>query len=254
MSSTVSIPKRLLVGRPLSSERMGETLLPRWLALPVFCSDPLSSNAYATEEILLVLSVGGLALLHLTPWVAAAVIVLLVTVVISYRQTCHAYPNGGGAYAVSRANLGQNAALVAAAALLIDYVLTVAVSVAAGVFAAAGPGVGPAGLAGPGRAPVDGRAAGALAAGASAGFAAPSASRAARSLRATGGAMVDEGLLTYSPSSFSFARATLLSTPISEAISCTRGFATILLSGVYPGQGRPLRADGSHFEPFTSCP
>ncbi len=133
MSSTVSIPKRLLVGRPLSSERMGETLLPRWLALPVFCSDPLSSNAYATEEILLVLSVGGLALLHLTPWVAAAVIVLLVTVVISYRQTCHAYPNGGGAYAVSRANLGQNAALVAAAALLIDYVLTVAVSVAAGV-------------------------------------------------------------------------------------------------------------------------
>ncbi len=133
MSFTVSIPKRLLVGRPLSSERMGETLLPRWLALPVFCSDPLSSNAYATEEILLVLSVGGLALLHLAPWVAAAVIVLLVTVVVSYRQTTHAYPNGGGAYAVSRANLGQNAALVAAAALLIDYVLTVAVSVAAGV-------------------------------------------------------------------------------------------------------------------------
>ncbi len=133
MSATVSLPKRLLVGRPLSSEQMGETLLPRWLALPVFCSDPLSSNAYATEEILLVLSVGGLALLHLAPWVAAGVIVLLVTVVLSYRQTTHAYPNGGGAYAVSRANLGQNAALVAAAALLIDYVLTVAVSVAAGV-------------------------------------------------------------------------------------------------------------------------
>jgi hypothetical protein len=62
------LPKRLLVGRPLRSERLGETLLPKKLALPVFCSDPLSSNAYATEEILLMLSVGGLALLHLTPW------------------------------------------------------------------------------------------------------------------------------------------------------------------------------------------
>jgi amino acid transporter len=125
--------KRLLVGRPLRSERLGETLLPKKLALPVFCSDPLSSNAYATEEILLGLSLGGLALLHLTSWVALAVIVLLAVVVISYRQTCYAYPNGGGAYAVSRANLGANAALVAASALLVDYVLTVAVSVAAGV-------------------------------------------------------------------------------------------------------------------------
>ncbi len=111
---------------------MGETLLPKKLALPVFCSDPLSSNAYATEEILLMLSLGGLSLLHLTPWVAGAVVVLLVIVVLSYRQTCYAYPNGGGAYAVSRANLGRNAALVAASALLVDYVLTVAVSVAAG--------------------------------------------------------------------------------------------------------------------------
>jgi amino acid transporter len=125
--------KRLLVGRPLRSERLGETLLPKKLALPVFCSDPLSSNAYATEEILLGLSLGGLALLHLTSWVALAVIVLLAVVVISYRQTCYAYPNGGGAYAVSRANLGANAALVAGSALLVDYVLTVAVSVAAGV-------------------------------------------------------------------------------------------------------------------------
>ena len=79
------------------------------------------------------LSLGGLALLHLTPWVAAVVIALLVVVVASYRQTCHASLNGGGAYAVSRANLGRNASLVAASALLIDYVLTVAVSVAAGV-------------------------------------------------------------------------------------------------------------------------
>ncbi len=112
---------------------LGETLLPKKLALPVFCSDPLSSNAYATEEILLMLSLGGLSLLHLAPWVAAAVVLLLVVVVLSYRQTCHAYPGGGGAYAVSRANLGRNAALIAASALMVDYVLTVAVSVAAGV-------------------------------------------------------------------------------------------------------------------------
>jgi amino acid transporter len=125
--------KRLLVGRPLRNERLGETLLPKKLALPVFCSDPLSSNAYATEEILRALSLGGLALFFLTPWVALAVIILLSVVVVSYRQTCHAYPNGGGAYAVSRANLGHNASLVAASALLVDYVLTVAVSVAAGV-------------------------------------------------------------------------------------------------------------------------
>jgi len=127
------LPKRLLVGRPLHSSLMGETLLPKKLALPVFCSDPLSSNAYATEEILLMLSLGGLSLLHLTAWVAAAVVLLLVVVVLSYRQTCHEYPDGGGAYAVSRANLGRRASLVAASALLVDYVLTVAVSVAAGV-------------------------------------------------------------------------------------------------------------------------
>ena len=133
MTEILRIPKRLLVGRPLLSSQMGETLLPKKLALPVFCSDPLSSNAYATEEILLVLSLGGLTLLHLTPLVAAGVVLLLVVVVLSYRQTCHAYPDGGGAYAVSRANLGRGAALVAASALLVDYVLTVAVSVAAGV-------------------------------------------------------------------------------------------------------------------------
>lgn len=112
---------------------MGETLLPKKLALPVFCSDPLSSNAYATEEILLVLSLGGLSLLHLSPWIALGVVTLLVIVVASYRQTCHAYPNGGGAYVVSRENLGRRSSLVAASALLVDYVLTVAVSVAAGV-------------------------------------------------------------------------------------------------------------------------
>ena len=133
MNVLATIPKRVLVGRPLHSSMMGDTLLPKKLALPVFCSDALSSNAYATEEILLMLSLGGLSLLHLTPWVAGAVVLLLVVVVLSYRQTCHAYPGGGGAYAVSKANLGRSAALVAASALLVDYVLTVAVSVAAGV-------------------------------------------------------------------------------------------------------------------------
>jgi amino acid transporter len=133
MASVLGLPKRLLVGRPMASERMGETLLPKKIALAVFCSDPLSSNAYATEEIMLMLSVGGLGLFHFVPWVAAAVALLLIVVVASYRQTCRAYPGGGGAYAVSRANLGPKVALVAAAALLVDYVLTVAVSVAAGV-------------------------------------------------------------------------------------------------------------------------
>src|SRR3954452_9273888 len=135
MSSTASALTRVLVGQPMRSDRLGETLLPKRLAPPVFCSDPLSSVAYATEQILLVLGLGGLALLHLTPWVALAVVVLLTIVIASYRQTCHAYPNGGGSYAVSRANLGENASLTAASALLIDYVLTVAVSVVAGVAA-----------------------------------------------------------------------------------------------------------------------
>jgi amino acid transporter len=128
-------PKRLFVGRPLRSDRLGETLLPKRLALPVFCSDPLSSVAYATEQIILVLGLGGLGMLYLTPWLAVGVVALLVIVVASYRQTCHAYPNGGGAYAVSRRNLGARAGLVAASALLVDYVLTVAVSVVAGVAA-----------------------------------------------------------------------------------------------------------------------
>ena len=127
--------KRVFVGRPLKSQQLHETLLPKWLALPVFCSDPISSVAYATEEIVLVLALGGAAYLSLTKYVAAAVAVLLVIVVVSYRQTCHAYPNGGGAFAVSMDNFGPSAALVAASALLVDYVMTVAVSVVSGVVA-----------------------------------------------------------------------------------------------------------------------
>jgi amino acid transporter len=119
----------------MRSSQLSETLLPKKLAMPVFCSDPLSSVAYATEEILLILSLAGLAFLHLAWYVAAVIVALLAVVIVSYRQTCQAYPNGGGAYTVARANLGESAGLAAASALLVDYVLTVAVSVVAGVAA-----------------------------------------------------------------------------------------------------------------------
>ena len=125
----------MFLGRPMRSSQLSETLLPKKLAMPVFCSDPLSSVAYATEEILLILSLGGLAFLHLAWYVAAVIVALLAVVIVSYRQTCRAYPNGGGAYTVARANLGESAGLAAASALLVDYVLTVAVSVVAGVAA-----------------------------------------------------------------------------------------------------------------------
>jgi amino acid transporter len=125
--------KRLLVGRAMRSQQLQETLLPKWLALPIFASDPLSSVAYATEEIVLVLASGGAAYLAFSKWVAALIAALLVIVILSYRQTCRAYPSGGGAFAVSLDNFGENAALIAAAALLVDYVMTVAVSVVAGV-------------------------------------------------------------------------------------------------------------------------
>ncbi|MER5389420.1 APC family permease [Saccharopolyspora sp. NPDC002686] len=133
MPSAVNLLKRLLLGRPLRSDRVAETLLPKRLALPIFASDALSSVTYATQEILLILSIGGIALLHLTPWVALAVVVLLAVVVASYRQVVHAYPSGGGSYEVVVRNLGRDPSLVVAAALMVDYVMTVAVSVAAGV-------------------------------------------------------------------------------------------------------------------------
>ena len=137
--------KRAVVGRRLDSAASHETLLPKWLALPLFCSDPLSSVAYATEQMLLVLVLGGAAALTWTPWVGLCVAGLLVVVVASYRRTVHAYPHGGGAYAVAKDNFGQGTALVAAAALVVDYVLTVAVSVTSGVanFVSAFPGLAP---------------------------------------------------------------------------------------------------------------
>jgi amino acid transporter len=136
MTTTTDVVKRLVIGRTLASNRMGDTLLPKRIALPVFCSDPISSVAYATEQILLVLGAAGAAsFLGLALPIAAAVAVLLAVVVASYRQTCFAYPSGGGAYIVSKENLGTTPALVAASALLVDYVMTVAVSVVSGVVA-----------------------------------------------------------------------------------------------------------------------
>lgn len=127
--------KRRLIGRPMSGEEMEETLLPKWLALPIFSSDPLSSVAYATEAALVVLVGVSLAGRNLVLPVSGAIAVLLVIVALSYRQTIKAYESSGGAYIVAKENLGTLASLVAAAALLVDYVLTVAVSIAAGIFA-----------------------------------------------------------------------------------------------------------------------
>jgi amino acid transporter len=131
--SRVQLFKRVLLGRTMASGELEHTLLPKTLALPVFSSDPLSSNAYATQEILLVLGLAGAASLGLVLPIAVGVACLLAIVVTSYRQTVHAYPAGGGAYRVSRENLGVHAGLTAACALLSDYVLTVSVSVTAGV-------------------------------------------------------------------------------------------------------------------------
>ena len=117
----------------MRSDRLGDTLLPKRIALPVFASDALSSVAYATQEILLVLALAGTALLHLTWPAALGVVTVMATVVAAYRQNVHAYPSGGGDYEVANTNLGRPFGLVVAAALLVDYVLTVAVSTSAGV-------------------------------------------------------------------------------------------------------------------------
>ncbi|MEV6177611.1 APC family permease [Streptomyces sp. NPDC052015] len=133
MSKLTDVPKRILIGRALRSDRLGETLLPKRIALPVFASDPLSSVAYAPGEVLLVLSIAGVSAYHFSPWIAIAVVVLMFTVVASYRQNVHAYPSGGGDYEVANTNLGAKAGLTVASALLVDYVLTVAVSISSGI-------------------------------------------------------------------------------------------------------------------------
>src|SRR5262245_62342077 len=133
VASPPSLLKRLLVGRPVRSDRIHHTLLPKRIALPVFASDALSSVAYAPDEILLTLSIAGASAYLYSPWVALAVVVVMLTVVASYRQTVHAYPSGGGDYEVATVNLGPKFGLGVASALLVDYVLTVAVSVSSGV-------------------------------------------------------------------------------------------------------------------------
>ncbi|MEU8068628.1 APC family permease [Micromonospora sp. NPDC049151] len=133
MARPTSLLKRLLLGRPFRSDRLQHTLLPKRIALPVFASDALSSVAYAPDEILLTLSIAGASAFFFSPWVALAVVVVMLTVVASYRQNVHAYPSGGGDYEVATVNLGPRAGLAVASALLVDYVLTVAVSVSSGV-------------------------------------------------------------------------------------------------------------------------
>src|SRR6478735_3859372 len=134
----MSIAKRVLIGRPIATSEEGHQRLPKRIALPVFASDAISSTAYATDSILVVLliqaRIGHKAWSLLVP-LAIVVAILLAIVVISYRQTIYAYPSGGGSYVVSRENLGEIPSLVAGASLLTDYILTVAVSVAGGVLA-----------------------------------------------------------------------------------------------------------------------
>ncbi|HEY3411524.1 MAG TPA: APC family permease [Armatimonadota bacterium] len=127
--------RRWLIGRPIASERAGEERLGKLLALPIFASDALSSVAYATGEIMAALLLAGSNKLFLTFPISLAIVALLAIVATSYRQTIIAYPGGGGAYIVARDNLGIVVAQVAGAALMIDYILTVAVSVSSGVAA-----------------------------------------------------------------------------------------------------------------------
>ena len=144
-SAPSGVLKRILVGRAVASSGLEHTLLPKTLALPVFSSDALSSVAYASEEILRVLLIASVAAAHLVGPIAVAIAALMAIVVLSYRQTVKAYPSGGGAYIVSKDNLGTLPGLVAASALLVDYMMTVVVSTVAGVIAiiSAVPSLGP---------------------------------------------------------------------------------------------------------------
>jgi amino acid transporter len=128
VSKLSTVARRLVLGKPFRSDKLSHTLLPKRIALPVFASDALSSTAYAPEEIFLVLSVAGLAAYSMAPWIGLAVAAVMLIVIASYRQNVHAYPSGGGDYEVVTTNLGPTAGLTVASALLVDYVLTVAVS------------------------------------------------------------------------------------------------------------------------------
>ena len=133
--SALGALKQVLIGRPIPSRLAHHERLSKVTGLAVLSSDALSSVAYATEEILRTLVLAGVAATTLVTPIGAVISVLLMVVVVSYRQTILAYPNGGGAYVVAKENLGVHYGLVAAAALLIDYTLTVSVSIAAGVAA-----------------------------------------------------------------------------------------------------------------------
>ena len=128
MSDIADAAKRLLLGKPMRSDRLGHTLLPKRIALPVFASDALSSVAYAPDEILLTLSLAGLVACSYSLPLAILVGLVMLVVVTSYRQNVHAYPSGGGDYEVATVNLGRTAGVTVASALLVDYVLTVATS------------------------------------------------------------------------------------------------------------------------------
>ena len=125
-------PKSLLLGRKLSNKNLEGQLLPKFIALPIFSSDPLSSVAYGPQELLMILTLGGVSFLAFAPGIAAVVVLLLTVIVLSYRKIIEAYPSGGGDYEVAKKNLGDRAALIVASALLLDYVMTVAVSIASG--------------------------------------------------------------------------------------------------------------------------
>ncbi len=127
------VSKRILLGRKLRSTQLGETLLPKRIALPVFASDALSSVAYAPDEVFIMLSVAGVTAYTFSWKIAIVVAIMMLTVVASYRQNVHAYPSGGGDYEVATVNLGSKAGVTVASALLVDYVLTVAVSISSGV-------------------------------------------------------------------------------------------------------------------------
>ena len=131
MSKLSTAARRLVLGRPFRSDNLSHTLLPKRIALPVFASDALSSVAYAPEEIFRVLSVAGLSAYTMTPWIGLAVAAVMLIVIACNRQNVHAYPSGGGDYEVATTNLGPTAGLTVASALLVDYVLTVAVSMSA---------------------------------------------------------------------------------------------------------------------------
>ncbi|MFM7013861.1 MAG: APC family permease [Actinomycetota bacterium] len=131
MSEELS-PKRLIIGSKLASSNLKHQLLPKSIALPIFSSDPLSSVAYGPQELLMILTLGGMSFLAFAPPIAAVIVLLLAVVILSYRRIIAAYPSGGGDYEVAMTNLGKKPALLVASALLLDYVMTVAVSIAAG--------------------------------------------------------------------------------------------------------------------------